>query len=255
MIRHLGATLFGSGLTCAPWIDGVSSAFAFIVVKTVQPSVCPSVSPLKREVPRKKSLLLMDQSHVYMLGSIRFLCLTNLTNHKSKKKAAAAPTLSSPKGMLKPFWLLLPFVHLNMGLLIHILHCPETAVSFLFSCLMLYSTNLQLVFYFTPFKSCLHTLVLALLVLHFPCQETPGLLLLLKSWRSCAWSWFGTGPCRGLYTHHSGVHLTRPHSPCVRHTHSPSGCTSRRCTWTAAAGGRQAGSDLQHLKHMQTVHC
>lgn len=52
--------------------------------------------------------------------------------------------------------------------------------------------------------------------------------------------------------HHSGVHLIRPHSRCDRYIHAVSGCTSHRYTWTPAARGRWAESDLRHLKHMQT---
>lgn len=58
------------------------------------------------------------------------------------------------------------------------------------------------------------------------------------------------GSCCQHWTHHSRVHLIRPHSLCVRHTHSVSGCTIHLCTWTPAADlCRRAESDLQQLKH------
>lgn len=53
-------------------------------------------------------------------------------------------------------------------------------------------------------------------------------------------------------SHHSGVHLIRPHSLCVHRTHSVSWRTSHRYTWTPAARGREVESDLQLLRHMQT---
>lgn len=53
-------------------------------------------------------------------------------------------------------------------------------------------------------------------------------------------------------SHHSGVHLIRPRSLCVHHTHSVSWRRSHLHTWTPAARGRGVESGLQLLRHVQT---
>ncbi len=74
------------------------------------------------------------------------------------------------------------------------------------------------------------------------------------NWRACLCTfrvWDGVT----LLSHHSCVHLIRPHSLCVRHRRSVAGCMSRQHTWAPAAHGRRAESDLLHLKHVHTVYC